>query len=160
MIRRPPRSTQAKTLFPYTTLFRSRDTEKPKPTKTPEKSQNRGPSKTGAHKHTHTPLFLSLFCLRPWERPPGPAPPAVRLSQGPCEVPRLILLSLPWASAWGTVPTTPFAPASLEAEARLLLLGHLSGSAWRHPRGRRPPSSGASRSCSQLPRGTSNDTTE
>ena len=28
MIRRPPRSTQAKTLFPYTTLFRSRDFRK------------------------------------------------------------------------------------------------------------------------------------
>ena len=27
MIRRPPRSTQAKTLFPYTTLFRSAQTE-------------------------------------------------------------------------------------------------------------------------------------
>ena len=29
MIRRPPRSTQAKTLFPYTTLFRSTTTEPP-----------------------------------------------------------------------------------------------------------------------------------
>ena len=28
MIRRPPRSTQAKTLFPYTTLFRSRERER------------------------------------------------------------------------------------------------------------------------------------
>ena len=30
MIRRPPRSTQAKTLFPYTTLFRSREREREK----------------------------------------------------------------------------------------------------------------------------------
>ena len=30
MIRRPPRSTQAKTLFPYTTLFRSENTPEPR----------------------------------------------------------------------------------------------------------------------------------
>ena len=29
MIRRPPRSTQAKTLFPYTTLFRSQSVKRP-----------------------------------------------------------------------------------------------------------------------------------
>src|SRR3546814_10969620 len=31
MIRRPPRSTRTDTLFPYTTLFRSRDDQRPRP---------------------------------------------------------------------------------------------------------------------------------
>ena len=72
MIRRPPRSTQAKTLFPYTTLFRS-------PTNTPGHSYS--PTNTPAHAHQSQtlvslvrvvlillspflhPLFLSLFSV-------------------------------------------------------------------------------------------------
>ena len=56
MIRRPPRSTQAKTLFPYTTLFRSGIFD----------SYRSACEETHTHTHTHHhrihPLIISRLC--------------------------------------------------------------------------------------------------
>ena len=67
MIRRPPRSTQAKTLFPYTTLFRSNPTE-------PGDVQGTLQERTGSQQDT-----VSLPGS-PW--PWDSAPPRLRLCTG------------------------------------------------------------------------------
>src|SRR3546814_4759645 len=68
MIRRPPRSTRTDTLFPYTTLFRSRTTSARAP---------RGPSSTRrsliVRAFTPGPPFHRRGMRRPRARPPHPA---------------------------------------------------------------------------------------
>src|SRR3546814_5945926 len=86
MIRRPPRSTRTDTLFPYTTLFRSRDTEfcsdrgfQAHRTCTPEKRQSRtmpftnatvsAPSRPRSEEHTSelqslVRISYAVFCLK------------------------------------------------------------------------------------------------
>src|SRR5213075_3348017 len=65
MIRRPPRSTQQGTLFPYTTLFRSRDRAR-----RPDARPSRGPRPRGrSEEHTselQSRLVISyaVFCLK------------------------------------------------------------------------------------------------
>ena len=68
MIRRPPRSTQAKTLFPYTTLFRSPDAFGPE--------DQAGPVREGAEPHA-VEADQAL-----WDRPWGGAPCGQRGIQG------------------------------------------------------------------------------
>ena len=58
MIRRPPRSTQAKTLFPYTTLFRS-------PGRTHTHTQGPGSDTGHGRTHTHKVQALTLCTLSP-----------------------------------------------------------------------------------------------
>src|SRR3546814_12912413 len=79
MIRRPPRSTRTDTLFPYTTLFRSDDSEREA---IPDNTTNRGPDPdapgwvaaifpAGSRSEEHTSELQSLmrisyavFCLK------------------------------------------------------------------------------------------------
>src|SRR3546814_1079600 len=76
MIRRPPRSTRTDTLFPYTTLFRSRraDTDPPaargRSAPHPRRRHRRGPA-LGSRSEEHTSELQSLmrisyavFCLK------------------------------------------------------------------------------------------------
>src|SRR3546814_8117762 len=81
MIRRPPRSTRADTLFPYTTLFRSRETAYDAPIAavptaeavagTTESPRGRGTLDLGLRSEEHTSELQSLmrisyavFCLK------------------------------------------------------------------------------------------------
>src|SRR6188472_4736128 len=68
MIRRPPRSTRETTLFPYTTLFRSRA-----PGHVPHRSRRcghgarRGPSRSEEHTselQSHSHISYAVFCLK------------------------------------------------------------------------------------------------
>src|SRR5213083_103568 len=66
IIRRPPRSTQQRTLFPYTTLFRS-----PRPWSRQVSSRHRGPRDWSCRSEEHTSELQSLavisyavFCLK------------------------------------------------------------------------------------------------
>src|SRR5258707_8561181 len=64
MIRRPPRST----LFPYTTLFRSRTRQAPAPAATPSTDGGRG-DKESDRKSTrlnssHANISYAVFCLK------------------------------------------------------------------------------------------------
>src|SRR5213079_3729793 len=68
LIRRPPRSTQQPTLFPYTTLFRSRGSS---PCPSPCSPPPRCSSRRGARSEEHTselqsPVVISyaVFCLK------------------------------------------------------------------------------------------------
>src|SRR5213595_4034047 len=65
MIRRPPRSTQLRTLFPYTTLFRSVPTRAGRPVPRPR----RDPGRHRSEEHTselQSPSVISyaVFCLK------------------------------------------------------------------------------------------------
>src|SRR5256885_4826768 len=72
MIRRPPRST----LFPYTTLFRSRICADPRPARTPapELQRGRGPVARPRKRHgdrkstrlnsSHLVISYAVFCLK------------------------------------------------------------------------------------------------
>src|SRR3546814_1795366 len=85
MIRRPPRSTRTDTLFPYTTLFRSRlDASRRLPGRRPcprrgppgaqaidREDEKRGPNRAEARSEEHTSELQSLmrisyavFCLK------------------------------------------------------------------------------------------------
>src|SRR3546814_8837244 len=66
MIRRPPRSTRTDTLFPYTTLFRSRRTRGRTPS-----------SPVGAVRRSRAPERPSMLCLRV-RGPPAPGLPLFR----------------------------------------------------------------------------------
>src|SRR3546814_19872142 len=61
MIRRPPRSTRTDTLFPYTTLFRSRGRRNPRPLARPGRQNLRHPCHVpeGAAARPPPPGFLS-----------------------------------------------------------------------------------------------------
>src|SRR3546814_1810673 len=78
MIRRPPRSTRTDTLFPYTTLFRSRisacNSVCPPPTRAPNISSPRRPTRR-SRSEEHTSELQSLmrisyavFCLKKKKR--------------------------------------------------------------------------------------------
>src|SRR5213080_5340306 len=65
MIRRPPRSTHRYTLFPYTTLFRSR--RPPSPSSAPAGPPN--PASARSEEHTselqsHSGISYAVFCLK------------------------------------------------------------------------------------------------
>src|SRR3546814_7563395 len=76
MIRRPPRSTRTDTLFPYTTLFRSRarlptpgQNRAPVPTTSPPFSTRASPMQTRSEEHTSELQSLmrisyAVFCLK------------------------------------------------------------------------------------------------
>src|SRR5213595_1377202 len=70
MIRRPPRSTQLRTLFPYTTLFRSLVCELPRPTLPVRSTVGRLPARAfRSEEHTselQSPSVSSyaVFCLK------------------------------------------------------------------------------------------------
>src|SRR5216117_4380620 len=71
MIRRPPRSTQGRTLFPYTTLFRSR--RSPQPGKSLARCPPLGPT-ARSEEHTselQSPFLISyaVFCLKKKKQP-------------------------------------------------------------------------------------------
>ena len=101
MIRRPPRSTQAKTLFPYTTLFRSSSLSVALPNGSQKAQGNTRKKRNTEKRETETQLETSSFrkrtasCLRRsnwvvWSRrspttqytqrapPPPPPPPAAQ----------------------------------------------------------------------------------
>src|SRR3546814_3023133 len=62
MIRRPPRSTRTDTLFPYTTLFRSRHPRRIQPCKTAllqDRHHDRRRRRRRAHPHAAAHLLLS-----------------------------------------------------------------------------------------------------
>src|SRR5213596_4064313 len=66
MIRRPPRSTQDRTLFPYTTLFRSRDR---KGARRPGHPSRGRPAARRSEEHTselqsHGLISYAVFCLK------------------------------------------------------------------------------------------------
>src|SRR5216117_4182053 len=72
MIRRPPRSTQGRTLFPYTTLFRSRPEHPPSVWGEPSTS---GGEKSRSEEHTselQSPFLISyaVFCLKKKKKHP------------------------------------------------------------------------------------------
>src|SRR6187200_3578243 len=64
MIRRPPRSTLCQTLFPYTTLFRSRVPDQPPPVRAPH--AQRGPRSEEHTSELQSPDTISyaVFCLK------------------------------------------------------------------------------------------------
>src|SRR6056297_3844055 len=72
MIRRPPRSTRTDTLFPYTTLFRSRPVRRPRRTECAPRPQSPTPDGSApARSEEHTSELRSLrrisyavFCLK------------------------------------------------------------------------------------------------
>src|SRR5216110_3744338 len=66
MIRRPPRSTQAHTLFPYTTLFRSRDLDERHPA---HRRRRQGLGRDRSEEHTselqsRELISYAVFCLK------------------------------------------------------------------------------------------------
>src|SRR5213596_4185508 len=66
MIRQPPRSTQDRTLFPYTTLFRSRGRS---PASAPTPAPSRCPPPARSEEHTselqsHGLISYAVFCLK------------------------------------------------------------------------------------------------
>src|SRR3546814_6789194 len=69
MIRRPPRSTRTDPLFPYTTLFRSRDTEYIAMDCTNHRHASAGPGRSGTaprptlHLIPHAHRLVSAFAL-------------------------------------------------------------------------------------------------
>src|SRR5216117_4266188 len=92
MIRRPPRSTQGRTLFPYTTLFRSgsrRRTSRSRSTARPYRSQAYLPPRlpaTGFRSEEHTselqsPFLISyaVFCLKKKKKPPHTSLPLLSI---------------------------------------------------------------------------------
>src|SRR3546814_10045342 len=78
MIRRPPRSTRTDTLFPYTTLFRSRRVgafalpgARRRQGRVPRRAASQGPAARGGRSEEHTSELQSLmrisyavFCLK------------------------------------------------------------------------------------------------
>src|SRR5213596_3901238 len=69
LIRRPPRSTQDRTLFPYTTLFRS-----PGPAARPPGAPPRSPPAGRSEEHTselqsHGLISYAVFCLKKKKHP-------------------------------------------------------------------------------------------
>src|SRR5213079_3779531 len=66
MIRRPPRSTQQPTLFPYTTLFRSRSPPRLSPDH-PRRRRESWPARSEEHtSELQSPVVISyaVFCLK------------------------------------------------------------------------------------------------
>src|SRR5216117_4425519 len=65
MIRRPPRSTQGRTLFPYTTLFRSLRVQRPWRRAPPRRSR-RDPRSEEHTSELQSPFLISyaVFCLK------------------------------------------------------------------------------------------------
>src|SRR6266496_6648469 len=81
MIRRPPRST----LFPYTTLFRSRRTRTDRPARcrrTPRYCRSRRDRKSTRLNSSHVETSYAVFCLKKKNRPP--ATPTVHDRVTPC----------------------------------------------------------------------------
>src|SRR5213596_4037678 len=70
MIRRPPRSTQDRTLFPYTTLFRSPTASpRPRPPDARRSRVRRAPRRARSEEHTselqsHGLISYAVFCLK------------------------------------------------------------------------------------------------
>src|SRR3546814_18032795 len=68
MIRRPPRSTRTDTLFPYTTLFRSRTSSRASwPPTASRRSRRRGASRSEEHTSELQSLMrisYAVFCLK------------------------------------------------------------------------------------------------
>src|SRR3546814_13696260 len=118
MIRRPPRSTRTDTLFPYTTLFRSRHSLKSNPSdavascksiETSAVSQfefrlsgSRSVATPNAHRHTHRSILLST-----------PAPAAIVASTSLIEVRQLITLLRLARRLCQTVPLRTALPSPL-----------------------------------------------
>ena len=91
MIRRPPRSTQAKTLFPYTTLFRSRPPGGVLLHRPGERTQR--PAARGEHAHRHPNEMRMAGVTGP---PLEPNPSDVRRAASPQVTPAV---PAPWLCA-------------------------------------------------------------
>src|SRR3546814_8123583 len=88
MIRRPPRSTRTDTLFPYTTLFRSRSTTAP----------SAGPLRVTAHVPTGVRVRKSIgrpiaMASTPSAMPPTASQPPVRSEEHTSELQSLMRIS-------------------------------------------------------------------
>src|SRR6187431_3667277 len=65
MIRRPPRSTQQSTLFPYTTLFRSTNSrDRPGYGAAPRRGRGRRSEEHTSELQSRTVISYAVFCLK------------------------------------------------------------------------------------------------
>ena len=91
MIRRPPRSTQAKTLFPYTTLFRSHKDhitrERDRPHSYRYGPQPRGRTTPSSSRESATAMKMAVESM---EMAPGAIPRPGRVTEHRLSIPRIL----------------------------------------------------------------------